>query len=427
MPNPWSEFGAELRRWRESREVGLREFAASIPLDHSTLSKWENGHRPVPADQARRLDDALGATGHLVALHAAVSEVEALRRRLEDNASQPPDEDDMERRRLMRDAAAVTMGATIAPVMVVLSDAWQASEPPLPGASVSRAMIDDWENAADAHERRARVDPPAVVLAALAVDFTDMAPHLRHAQPDSVRRDLAHAAARHTALIAGKWIDLGNVREAVRWWSRTRTLSADSRDPLLASWLMTREALYRQGIPDENLAHVLAMAQQAHRLAGNRPSAPLVAAHLTEAQVLARMGRFPDAIDLLLRAEEIFDRLPTLDGYACDWNRHGLWFDQSLIYTLAGDSKRANDAQDAYFREFATESLAVTETRLHRAALQARTDPHAAIDQASSIITELPAEMRRTRYLTAARFTLDVLPDKARALPAARELRALTA
>lgn len=134
----------------------------------------------------------------------------------------------MERRRLMRDAAAVAVGGAVAPVLATLTDAWQASEPRISGASVSQEMIDDWEDAADTHARRAYVDSPAVVLAGLAADFADMAPHLSQDQPEPVQRDLAHAAARHASLIAGKWFDLGNRREARRWWGKTRSLSASA-------------------------------------------------------------------------------------------------------------------------------------------------------------------------------------------------------
>lgn len=79
--SPWPRFGAELRKWREARQISVTELAALIPLNHSAVSRWEHGHRPVCADQARRLDDALGANGYLVALHDMAAEVDTLRRK----------------------------------------------------------------------------------------------------------------------------------------------------------------------------------------------------------------------------------------------------------------------------------------------------------------------------------------------------------
>lgn len=154
-----------------------------------------------------------------------------------------------------------------------------------------------------------RLDPPAVVLAALAVDYTDMAPRLGRAQPDAVQRDLAHAAARHAALIGGKWFDLGNRRESHRWWAQARLLSQQSGDDLLASWLRGWEAGYRRQDPAEDLDNVLLVAREARRLAGDTPSAPLVAALGVEAMILAMIGRHAEAITALRRTEETYERL----------------------------------------------------------------------------------------------------------------------
>lgn len=163
--------------------------------------------------------------------------------------------------------------------------------------------------------------PSAVVLSALAADFAAMAPHLARQQPDSVQRDLTHAAAPHAMLIAGKWVDLGDRRQARRWWAKARELSDQSGDRLLASWLRGREALYRQGDPTENLAEVLAIAREAQRLAGNRPSAPLVSALAAEAQILALLGRYNEAVEALRRAEGMFDQMPTATIIDPNWAR----------------------------------------------------------------------------------------------------------
>ncbi|MEU0519762.1 helix-turn-helix transcriptional regulator [Streptosporangium sp. NPDC006007] len=426
----WQEFGRTLRTWRERRDLSLRDLAERIRWHFSLIGKWEQGKNRPPAEAITALDAELDAKGELVTrgLRAAMTDADRWRKViLEAKASTRDEGEDMERRRLMRDAAAVAVGGTVAPALAALTDAWQASQPRIPGASVSQEMIDDWEDAADIHAKRAYVDPPAVVLAALAADFTDMAPHLSRAQPEPVQSDLAHAAARHAALIAGKWFDLGNRREAHRWWTKTRTLSERSGDTLLAAWLTGREVLYRRQDPGENLDDVLLLAEQARRLAGNRPSVPLVAALCAEAQTLATLGRHAEAVAALRKAEDVFDQFPSqIISLDSNWALCGTYYDQSLIYTLAGDAKRATEAQRAAEGLYPAEHRTAILIALHNAALNARTDPEQGAQQALRLVEALPVARRDVRVRATARIVLDVTPEKARALPAVRELRALT-
>jgi transcriptional regulator with XRE-family HTH domain len=60
-------FGEEMRRLMTERRVGLRELARQVSYDPGYLSKVVNGRKAVSRDLARRLDEALGAGGALVA------------------------------------------------------------------------------------------------------------------------------------------------------------------------------------------------------------------------------------------------------------------------------------------------------------------------------------------------------------------------
>ncbi|MEU8202564.1 helix-turn-helix transcriptional regulator [Streptosporangium sp. NPDC049046] len=426
----WQEFGRTLRAWRERRELSLRDLAERVRWHFSLIGKWEQGKNRPPVEAITALDAALDAGGELMkrALRAAMVDADQLRKSTVEVKTSSWDEgEDMERRRLIRDAAVVAVGGAVAPALAALTDAWQASEPRIAGASVSGVMIDDWEDAAAAHAKTARTEPPAVVLTALAADFAEMAPHLARKQPDAVRRDLTHAAARHAALIAGKWTDMGNRRQARRWWRTTRALIDESGDRLLASWLRSREALHRRSDPAEDLTEVLKLSQEARRLAGQQPTAPLVAALTAEAKTLAAMGSHMDAVGTLREAEKMFDRLPALTGAFHSLGERGLWFDRSLIYTLAGDVKNAAQSQDAAEGLYPVSDQTLPRIRLHRAALHARTDPEQAAQEAFKIVDDLSIERWMTRYAMDAKLVLGALPEQARALPAARELRALTA
>ncbi|MER7127645.1 helix-turn-helix transcriptional regulator [Streptosporangium saharense] len=420
----WHEFGRALRKLRNGHRITQRQLGELIGWADSMVSRWESGTLTPSAEAIEALDPALNAGGKLISLglHAAVADSNRLRKgTVEAKASTRDEDDSMERRRLMRDAAVVAVGGAMAPALAALTDAWQVSQPPISGASVSQAMIDDWEHAADIHEQRARFDPPATILAALAVDYTDMAPHLGRAQPDSVQRDLAHAAARHAALIGGKWFDLGNRREAHRWWTQARLLSEQSGDNLLASWLRGWEAGYRRQAPDEDLDTVLLVTREACHLAGGTPSVSRVAALSEEAKVLVMLGRHAEAITALRQAEETYERLPSGNS------RQGraLWHDRTLIHTFTGDVKRAEDARATAEKLYPTGHRSAILLSLYGAALHTRTDPAEGAQQALRFLEALPAERRDTRVMSASRLVINALPDKAHGLPAARELRAL--
>ncbi|MEV6149402.1 helix-turn-helix transcriptional regulator [Nonomuraea sp. NPDC052129] len=422
----WQEFGSALRTWRERRELSLRDLAGRIRWDYSLIAKWEQGKNRPPVEAITALDAELGAGGELVthALRAAMADTDRLRRgTVQGNASTRDEGEDVERRRLMRDAAAIAAVGVLAPVLTSLTDALAVAQRPVPGASVSQGMIDDWEHAADVHAQRARFEPAAAVLAALAVDYTDMAPHLGRAQPDAVQRDLSHAAARHAALIGGKWFDLGNRREAQRWWAQARQLSERSGDDLLASLLRGWEASYRLYDPSEDLDRVLLVAREARRLAGDAPNAPLVSALAVEAMILSMIGRHVEAITALRRSEETYERL---SSSADPHQGRALWYDRTLIHTLAGNTKRAEDARRTAESLYPAGHRTATLLALHGAALHARTDPVEGTHQALRLLDALPPTRHDTRVISAARLIIDALPEKARALPSARELRALT-
>ncbi|XVQ11250.1 hypothetical protein ACQP1W_01375 [Spirillospora sp. CA-255316] len=333
--------------------------------------------------------------------------------------------DDVKRRQLIQDAGALTAGAVVAPVLATLTEAWQASQPRLPGATVSRAMIDDWAVAYGVHLRRYVMDAPEVVLAGLTRDWAEMAPHLATRQPEDVGRDLAHAAAKLAYLIAGTAVQLHDARLASRWWLTARDLADRSGDALLSAYTRAWEVTNRVAEPRENLAELLTLARGACRRAGERPSATLMYATTVEAEVLAFMGDHSAAVGSMRRAEEVFERLPSGEPHREELLR----FDQSCVYSLAGHRHAADEAQQAALRFYRpdTHLYSAVQLKLYRAAMHARTDPGEAGREAMSVINSVPVERRIKRVTLTARHVLDAMPQRARVLPAARELQALAA
>lgn len=142
-----------------------------------------------------------------------------------------------------------------------------------------------------------------------------------------------------------------------------------------------------------------------------------------EAQTLAMLGRYVEATTALRRAEEVFSRLPSQSvGLDPNW----VYFDRSLIYTFAEEVKLAREAQSTAEGLYPSAHHGAVTIALHNAALHARTDPEQGAQQALRLVETLPVARRDVRVKAAARIVLDVAPEKARALPAMRELRALT-
>ncbi|TDD59200.1 hypothetical protein [Actinomadura rubrisoli] len=290
---------------------------------------------------------------------------------------------------------------------------------------MSRAMIDDWSAAYSDHIRSYRVDAPEVVLVGLTRDWAEMAPHLARKQPEDVSRDLAHAAAKHAYLIAGTAVQLHDTRLANRWWLTARDLADKSGDALLSAYTRTWEVTNRVSEPREDFAELLTLARDARHRAGQRPSPTLVFATSVEAEVLVFMGDHRAAVQSIRRAEETFDRIPSGEPH----REERLLFDQSCVYSLAGQHHAAEEAQQAALRFYRPDTYLYTavQLKLYHAAMHARTDPGEATKEAVNVINAVPPERRIKRVTRTARHVLRAVPEGARSLPAVQELKALIA
>ncbi|MEU6035979.1 hypothetical protein ABZ801_11265 [Actinomadura sp. NPDC047616] len=392
------------------------------------ISMIKNAERLPSVDMAYALDKSINADGCLFEVRRQIEqlrqEIAAYRRTLK---AGPPASDKeqgpVKRRDLLQDGAKVTAGAAVTPVLAALTQAWQLSEPKLPGASVSRSMIDDWGSAYDVHALSFRIDPPEVALTGLADEWAEIAEHLERRQPDGVQRDLSYVAARHAYLIAGTWLQLGNRRQSHRWWLTARELADRSESDLLSALTREWEANQRATDSREDLTDLLDLTEKALQFAGPRPSYERMASLSGKAELLALMGRDKEAVAAMRQAEDVFERLSSPTPSREDILRH----EQSLVYSLVGDEKRATEAQEAALRFDRPNEYATFQVRLHGALLHARSDPKSACNEAVEIIKALPVERRVLRVRVAGRRVLDAVPVKAKHLSSVRELRNLTA
>ncbi|GAA4128401.1 hypothetical protein [Actinomadura keratinilytica] len=404
-----------------------KAIARGADCTEAYISMIKGGERLPSLDLSLALDKSINADGCLFEVRRQIEslrqEISAHRRTLK---AGPPasvkEQGPVKRRDLLQDGAKVTAGATVAPVLAALTQAWQGSSPKLPGASVSRSMIDDWGSAYDVQALSYRIDPPEVVLAALADDWSDMSEHLERWQPDGVRRDLSYVAARHAYLIAGTWQQIGNRRQASRWWLTARDLADQSGSDLLSGRTREWEANQRVSDRQEDPAELLALNEKALQLLGDQPTGELMTALGTKADLLALMGRHDEALAAIRQAEEVFDRIPA----TAPSREHILLFEQSFVYAILGDEKNVTEAQNSLTRFHRPEEYVSFQVRLYGALLRAPSDPQEAANQAVRILNEVPPERRILRVRVAGRRVLDAIPAKARNLAPVQELRTLT-
>ncbi|MDX6742386.1 hypothetical protein [Actinocorallia sp. A-T 12471] len=334
-------------------------------------------------------------------------------------------EDDVDRRQALQTAGAVTAAAAATPALAALTSAWQASRPLIPGATVSRAMLDDWAAGFGIHARSFAIDPPETALSGIARDWAEMAPHLAATQPEGVGRDLAQIAGQYSRLIAMGFQQVSDRRMASRWWQTAHFHADRSGDALLSSETRSWETTYRVVEAGENLPDLHRLARSAREHAGRQPSSALMRAIGVEAEVLVRMGRASDAITTMREAEDVFERLP---AGAEQGERH-LRFMQSFVYSAVGAAGQAAEAQEAARAFYPRTSYphASAQLTLHGVILHARIDPGEASKQALAVLDRIPAERRVKRVVLAARRIADAVPEDARPLAPVQELKALTA
>ncbi|GHH63471.1 hypothetical protein GCM10017673_04380 [Streptosporangium violaceochromogenes] len=155
------------------------------------------------------------------------------------------------------------------------------------------------------------------------------------------------------------------------------------------------------------------------------------AAYKAQAFALAAQGDADGARDALRRTGDVFERLPTdvTDDPHLMWGfpETDLVFGAAYVASLIGDKQEAQQAVDRaltlYPRErvYGIANLKLLETMN---AVRHRDDISGALDYAVSTGRHVPATAARRRITGQ---IVRALPEEARALPVARDLRFLTA
>jgi DNA-binding transcriptional regulator YdaS (Cro superfamily) len=402
------------------------ELARSLNIDPSHLSKWERGLVPVPADQIPRIDTVLKAERHITAVHAAVAELEERRAReratLEVTTPAETDDQDVKRRNALQLIAALGAGTAIPPGL--LEDALSGIE----YAISDHTDVDEWDRAVWEHGYQLLRQPPGALIGDLTADAIAVGQVLQRRCPPLVKAGLLRASSGLSALLAIECGDTGDERSARIAWATARRTADASGDRDLAVWVRAREAAeaFWTMRPDPVVED---LTSQAVKLANNAPSAGLAQAHAVRARLAAKHGDAPSAHTALGEYARTFERLPerTIGGRSVSsvpmtFREFNLYFGSASVQASIGDTAQAHAALDQATALLSTDEQGdLSNVGLIRAiALVQDREIDQGIDQAASIVHGKPLSATR-RYMT--RQVLGALPDKARALPAARELR----
>lgn len=404
--------------------MSLRDLARETYWSFSQLAKWERGERRPPAEAIGRLDVVLEARGEIVAagLRAAMAELaEVAGGSLEEKVS-ACGEDDVERRDAIRLLAGIGSGAAVP--MPVLESVLERIERVLD----ERVDLDDWERTVAEYAYLNVRRPVGALVEDLAADVAAVARLLERGNPPRVQAGLLRVSAGLSGLLATEFGDLGNRRAARLSWRAARRAADASGDRELAVWVRAKEAddLRWFGAPAATIA---TQVDEAVALAGETPSCGLFRAHTVRAELAAARGDHGTARaairDFVRTAEGLPEDADAPDaavslfvsghaGAFLDWH-------EAYVRTLIGDGRAAAVADRAIGGYPDDTPGPVALLRLMQAVhLVRERDVTAGLGRALDVVGSGSLTTAR-RHLAGK--VLEALPEQARDLEAARELR----
>jgi transcriptional regulator with XRE-family HTH domain len=459
--------GTQLAALRKTIGDSQADLAAHVGYSRSAIANIETGRQQMSLDFWRRCDAVLGASGELLAGAQDIEELVREQRRQraakaqaerdakirelqqtpmtliplsghdqEENparslvggsSSDRVEEDDVERRALLRVLAALGVGGAI-PVDALerLRGGMEASIGLHGDLSVA-----DWERIAWEYGHTVIVQPAEQVVADLAVDIHETYRLFRRTKDPSLRATLMRVSTQLCALMADELHSMGLFGPAWRWWRTARNAADQSGDRDLRVWVRAREAInaFNSVRPAPS---ILALTDEALHIADGNASSGLAEAHKNRAYGLMKQGDELAALAALRDMRRAFEELPesvTSEDSLWGWPEWIMHMADSRVYTGFG-APAAASAQARVLSLIPSEWCTdVTSTKLFQAVtLIHDCDIDGGLAHALASIENLPDDSHRRRpsILRGVGQVLDALPDdRARAQPAARDLRAI--
>ncbi|MBF6174504.1 XRE family transcriptional regulator [Nocardia blacklockiae] len=422
LGRPWTGF--EAVALQEATRKSVREFAAHLGVEMTTVANWRSGLSAVtPRPLTQELLDTL-----LVQVGAEVRE------RFEQILAEG--EQALGSRRLpARRAAAVAVGGVPAPnsdvaLLSRLDDARLVIDRTLAAGTVGTAMVELMEERAAGRMLAYTRTAPSAVLSTVLPDLLEVQSISTQRQPAAIQARLSEITAVLGLLIADALMKLGQIERADYWYGTARLAADDTGNRRLRARVRAQHAMlpYYYGRPEQ--AVLLARAAQAQLPEIADDATALAAA--AEARALARLGDADGADLALTRARQQIDELgDAVTDEAFRFSEKRLLLYQSGTLTNLGRTAAARRAQERGLRLYRDSPGVVVDPALLELDAAVCHALDGAVDEACAlavrVLTTLPPEHRTTIVTTRAAAVVEAIPEPGRDRRVVDELRRLVA
>jgi hypothetical protein len=232
-------------------------------------------------------------------------------------------------------------------------------------ATVSPAMLDQWEQSTSGFGRQYMNTPPLRLLCDVMLEFSAVRKALEQRQPVDVQERLCRMAAQLAGLSGMIMIDLGDHRMARSFFRTGRTAADETGDRALRAWVTAREALVPLYYGDPREA--LTLAKKSRDLAGHTPCAARTMAPVVEARALAMLagsnGTRHEVVEqakrALHRARAAFQQMSANDqeDAAFGYTERQLYFYQGDVLVKLGQTLEADVILEQALGKYSGEDL----------------------------------------------------------------------
>ncbi|MGH3241127.1 MAG: XRE family transcriptional regulator [Spirillospora sp.] len=332
-------------------------------------------------------------------------------------------DDDVKRRAALQVITALGAGTAIPPGALeeILSSIDRAT-----GEIVD---VDEWERTVHEYGQQLvnRIRPTGSLAGGLTADIIAVGRLLDQTRAPYEQPRLLRVSAGLSGLLAIELGDAGEERSARISWGTARRAADASGDRDLRVWTRGRAAqdAFWAGRPTEV---VTGLADEAVSIAKDTPSAGLARAHAARAYVAADQGDGDKALASVNKIKEMVGRLPRSGGSqtVLAFRESQLRWAESYVLTRTGDSHAVAVLDQAIALYPSSSVVPIKNLSLIQAeALVRARQIDVGLEQAITTLQERPGYLAAGTGILATN-VLNSLPERAQALPAARELRALT-
>jgi Helix-turn-helix domain len=418
--------GEQLAVFRQDAGLKQGELADTMYCDRTLITRIEAGTRSKDRRFWEQVDAVLHAGGALLVAFDALDAAEYEHKEQQRQASLAQVRPEANRAR--RQAAQLTQAIPSGPA--ALHEAEQVRrglDAVLHGATVSEAVLEDWERTAFRYGEYTRDRPAGALLMDLTVDLSDLKQAMARCRSASALRRLTRVAALMSGLMVLTVVKLDD-RAAFRRWARTaRRAAQEADDPVTHAWVLAQEAYGHYYAEDP--AQAIDVAQEAQAAAPREGCVGAVLAAALEGRAQAVLGEREATHRALGQAETL---LAGLDGEALlpsamGYNEAQLRFHQSNALVHLGDVRGAWAAQDRALKLVAPgDYMDRAFTRLDRAACLVNDgDMPAAASYLSETLLGLTEAQRHGIIALRAQQILETVPRQQLVLPTIRDLEDL--